>query len=732
MEEHQKRFLRKELEMLHLTDDAVEEILAQVEEHYSKVALPFGQRPLPEIVKVYQEVGNGDSTDISLLVATPAKGTIIPWERDRIAEALEREAQISKEEATEIAYCVEKKIFSAGLKTISTDLIRALVDNELFERGLTRKLKKQKILGIPTYDVQQLIFSKTLENSNIAANNPEAINLSLAETILKQYALQNIFSHDVAEAHLKGAIHLHDLGYPIRTYCSGHSLDYIKKYGLNLPTLNSISKPPTHARTLTGHLNTFLAAMQAYYAGALGIGFFNIFYSPFLSKLSDKELKQEAQYIIFSGSQNAFSRGSQTLFLDYNINLGVPPYLAKVPAIGPKGKYILRYNNGKTEAIDEIPRDKNDEPRDPKNGHILRYKDFEKQAQRFARALLETWEEGDALGQPFFFPKCDLHISEETFTDPTQYKLFKFACQVASKNGAPYFIFDRGDEAILSQCCRLREKVTDPYILKHPESLRFCGFQIVTVNLPQAAYRAKRNGNGTTAGVIEEVEKMMDICLKAHFQKRRFIERISREPGLPLWPVGMQAADSRLYIELDKATYLIGMIGLNECVKAISGCALHESESSYRMGMEIIAASNLKAKKMQKETGLKISLEETPAESSSFRLAKIDLMEFPESVQYVRGNIDKKEVYYTNSIHYAPDAPIDIIQRIEGQAKFNTLIESGAITHCFVGEKLPSPESIANLVKKTFYNTLSSQIVISPKFTVCQDCHQISLGYNKS
>ena len=731
MEEKYRRFFKRELQVLNLNDEAIEQILNSIEENYAKVTLPLGQKPLPEIIKVYQEEGNGDSTDISLLVATPTKGTIIPWEKSRITEALIREAKISQREADDIAYSVEKKIFSAGLKTISTDLIRALVDNELFERGLTRKLTRQKILGIPTYDVAQLIFSKTLENSNIAANNPEAINLSLAETILKQYALQNIFSHEVSEAHLRGAIHLHDLGYPIRTYCSGHSLDFIKKFGLNMPTLNAISKPPSHARTLTGHLNTFLAAMQAYYAGALGIGFFNIFYSPFLEKLSDREVKQEAQYIIFSGSQNAFSRGNQTLFLDYNINLGVPAYLAKVPAIGPKGKYILRYNNGKTDLIDEVKRDKNDDVIDPKNGHIMRYKDYEKQTQRFAKALLEVWQEGDAIGQPFFFPKCDLHISSETFTDPAQYKLFQFACEVAAKNGAPYFIFDRGNEAILSQCCRLREKVTDPYILKHPESLRFCGFQIVTINLPQAAYRARRSGDGTPEGVISEVEKMMDISIKAHLQKKKFIERISREPGLPLWPVGMKVADGRPYISLNDSTYLIGMIGLNECVKALSGRALHESDDAYKMGLEIIAAMHLKAKKLQKETGLKISLEETPAESTSFRLAKVDLMEYPESNQYVNGDAEKKEVYYTNSVHFAPDAPIDIIERIEGQAKFNTLIESGAITHCFVGEKMPSAKSIANLVEKTFKNTLSSQIVISPEFTVCNDCQSITPGYHR-
>ena len=724
-------FFKKELALLNLPEESIGEIISAIEEHYSKVSLPFGQPQLPEIVKVFKENKDADSTDISLLVATPTKGTLFPWDKERIADALVREAGLSRAEADDIAFSVEKKVFTADLKTVSTDLIRALVDNELFERGLTNKLTKQKILGMPNYDVSQLIFSKTLENSNITSNNPEAINLAIAETILKQYALQNIFSKEVADAHLKGAVHIHDLGYPIRTYCSGHSLDYIKKYGLDISTLSAISKPASRAQTLTGHLNTFLASMQAYYAGALGIGFFNILYAPYLVDATERELKQQAQYIIFSGAQNAFSRGSQTLFLDYNINLGVPSYLKKAPAIGAKGKYIIRFQNGKTETVDEIRRDKNDEPMDPKGGHILRYGDFEKETQKFAKALLSVWEEGDAMGQPFFFPKCDLHISEETFTDPAQYKLFQYACQIASKNGSPYFIFDRGDEAILSQCCRLREKITDPYVLKHPESLRFCGFQIVTINLPQAAYRTKGNGERTVKGTIKEVDKAMDMAMRAHFQKRRFIERIAKEPGLPMWPVGRKAKDGRPYINIDKSTYLIGMIGLNECVKVLTGYELHESKEAYKAGLEIISAMYLKTKKLEKETGLKITLEETPAESASMRLAKVDLIEYPESAKYIRGNQKTKEIYYTNSVHFASDAPVDIIERIEGQAKFNALIESGAITHCFVGEKMPSAKSIENLLKKTFYNTQSSQIVISPEFTVCNDCHSVSPGYNR-
>ena len=645
---------------------------------------------------------------------------------------MEKEIKLSHGDAEDIAKSVEKKVLRSGVKMISTSLLRELVNNELFERGMTKKLEKQEILGISVYNLNQIIFSKNNENSNVVSNNPEAVNLAIAEQVIKSYALKEVFSKDVAEAHLKGAIHLHDLGYAIRVYCSAHSLEYIKKYGLKLTNLNSESSPAKHAQTLTGHLNTFLASMQAYYAGALGLAHINIFYAPLLVGKTTKELKQEAQYLIFSCSQNAFSRGGQTLFIDFNIHTGIPKYFENIPAIGPGGRYMLKKNNGSIEYYKEIPkefRNENDELIQPesigKEGRFLTYKDFEKEAQAFCKALMEVWHEGDSQGKVFAFPKMDLHINQDSFNDPEQLKLVKYACQISSDNGSPYFVFDR-DEVTLSACCRLRTQIRDKYVINHPESLRFCGFQNVTINLPQAAYRGK-----TVEETINEIKKTMDLAMKAHLQKKAFITKISNAPGTPLWQIGMKAMDGRPYVDLNEATYIIGMIGLNECVKYLTGKALHESDESYKLGLKIASAMYLKAKELEQLHGLKVVLEESPAESASLRMAKIDIQEYPEAKNYVKGNIEKGEIYYTNSIHLESDAPVDIMERIEKQARFNPIIEAGAITHIFVGEQKPSAEAIFSLVKKTFENTQSAQITISPEFTVCNDCNQVSRGYDR-
>ena len=632
---------------------------------------------------------NAASTDIALLVDPGTRDEILPWDRSRIADALAHEAQLDETAAHEIARAVERKIFLSGIDRVSTSLIRELVDNELFERGLAGKLEQQKAIGIPKFDLDQLIYSKSKENSNIAANNPEAINLSIAETMLKQYALQEVFTRDIADAHLAGRVHLHDLGYPTRVYCSSHSLEYIKKYGLSLVNLDTSSAPAKHARTLTGHLNTFLASMQAYYAGALGVGYINILYAPYVEGMSYRQVRQEAQHLIFSGSQSAFSRGGQTLFLDFNIHTGVPSYLRDIPAVGPGGKYT-----GKT------------------------YGEYAETARLFTRAMLDTWRAGDQHGHMFAFPKCDLHINAQTFANPDELEILRYACQIASENGSPYFVFDR-DEVTLSACCRLRTTIQDQYMIQHPESMRFCGFQNVTINLPQAAYRA---GKGNMDKLFEEIKKGVEIAVKAHLQKRKFISKLMNNPAMPLWEIGKKWKDGRTYVDLDDATYIIGLVGLNECVQYLTGQELHESDEILKAGLKIVAYMHLLAKEYGKEHNLKITLEESPAESATRRMAKVDMRRFPEAKELVKGDLESDEFYYTNSIHLRADAPVDMITRIKKQSKFHTMIESGAIIHAFVGEERPPMSSILNLVRKTFENTQAAQFTISPEFTVCQAC----------
>ncbi|MHA1691976.1 MAG: anaerobic ribonucleoside-triphosphate reductase [Candidatus Heimdallarchaeaceae archaeon] len=774
--------------------------------------------------------GNGNTTDSFLMVGSTSKERASQWDRQRIVTSLINEADLSLKEAKQVAEEAETYIFGSDHPHITTDLIRHAVHRELITRDFIDAANMYRSFGIPRADLENLIFTKIKENANVESNNPEAINFGLAGGILKAYALGRVFSPEVSEAHSSGMIHLHDLDMPTRLYCSAHSLEYLKKYGLGLQNLSSTSGSAKHSETLIGHLNTFLASMQAYYAGALGVGDVNVFFAPHLQKdleregmkriagmktsldrnkqrldnlkekgevvtsleralleeedsivqaerdsmsaLTQEEItkyyEQRAQSLIFNGSQNAFSRGGQTLFLDFNVHAGVPIHERNVPAI-LDGAYQLGGEDGKLVALEERKLDERTksgyqlmELVDPRDGevvlreklvqrgkkqeliqerlnpdkHVVVYGDYQKTAMNFAHALLNKFAEGDSKGSPFAFPKCDFHVTDEMFgpdRNEEAYGALVHSCEVAEENGGVYFVFDR-DSVTMSACCRLRTTIEDDYILKHPEAMRFCGFQNVTINIPQAAYRATKKGKKNLEGLFEEIDTAMDIAMDAHLQKKDYIT-VLQQPGGPQWQTGAPSLDGKPYVDLDQATYIIGLLGLNDALKFVSGKELHEmnADEMEEFGLRTIAHMNARALEYSDKHNLKVTLEESPAESASRRLSLVDLTLFPEeSKEVVRGNIETGDTFYTNSIHYSANAPINIVQRIQGQGKFHAAIDSGAITHAFVEDEKPSATSILNLVEKTFKNTQTAQLTISPEFTVCQSCSTTSRGLSEN
>lgn len=640
---------------------------------------------------------SADSTDIALLVSTSSKQEIDPWDRSKIADSLVLEASLAPDIAAEIAAAVEDRIDRSSLMTVTTAIIREMVDLELLERGMTMAHRRHSHLGLPMWDVEQIITNANKENSN-TTHNPESVNLTIAETILKEFALRRVFSDDVAEAHLVGDVHLHDLGFIIRPYCGGHSLEYIKKYGLNLPNITSVSKPAKHAEVLIGHMVKMASALQAHYAGAVGWEAVNLFFAPYLVGKTEEELDQLAQMLIFEFNQLAGARGSQVVFTDFNLYYNVPRHFADTPAIGPGGVYT-----GKT------------------------YKEYEKEAQGFLKAMFNVYMRGDATGKTFVFPKPLLHISEDFFRTPGHEEFLNLACSVASKQGITYFVFDRGDEVTVSQCCRLKLKLSQEQLKETdtPEKMRFSALQNVTINLPRIAYKAQ----GNDQALFMELNKALELVAKAHLQKRDFMnELVALGADGPLGLL-TQELDGSPYLKMDRLTYLAGVIGLNELVQAHTGHQLHESDEALRFGLKVISAMNLKCKEISEHHGLNLVLEESPAESAGYRLAKLDMKYWPQQTSStVKGDLTGGNYYYTNSVHLCVEADVDYVERVEKQSRFHPLIEAGAIVHVWLGESEPDAAAIQAFVEKTFRHTQCAQIAFSPEFTVCESCQKTARG----
>jgi ribonucleoside-triphosphate reductase len=641
-----------------------------------------------------------DTTDMALFVRT-SEEDMKGWDRQKIVDALLRETYIDQVTADAVSREVEDVIRRSQIAVITTPLIRELVDARLIERGLEEARRMHTRLGVPLYDVDQLILHPNKENANVP-HGPEATNLTLAERIKKEYALLNVFSQDVADAHMRGDIHLHDLGFVDRPYCSGQSLEYLKRFGLNLPNSLAIAKPAKHPEVLLAHMVKFAAALQSHFAGAIGWDAVNLFFAPYLRGLSQREVDQLAQMLVFEFSQQAVARGGQAIFTDINLYWEVPKHFENVPAIGPGGAFTG-----------------------------LTYGDYLPEAQRFLWAIFDVLKGGDGIGRPFFFPKPLVHMTEKFFKTPGHEDFLAHICEVAAEKGNTYFVFDRGETAKISECCRLSFRLDQQDLLdaNEPWRMRYSALQNVTLNLPRIGHIAR----GDEARLFSEITHRVELAVQAHQQKKAFIERLlSLGEGGPLGLLTMKQ-DGEAYLRLHRASYLIGMVGLNEMVQIHTGQELHESRDALRFGLRVIAHMKLLADRMRDKYGMHFVLEQTPAESTAYRFAKLDLEDFDgDASPWVKGDISRGEVYYTNSTYLNVAAPINPVERVRLEGLFHPIVEAGALTHIWLGESRPSRDSLGNFVIKTFRNSQNDQIAFSPEFTTCIDCGRTERGLLES
>jgi ribonucleoside-triphosphate reductase len=629
-----------------------------------------------------------ETTDITLFVRTSGEEAV-RWNRRRIVEALIRETGIDDETAEAISREVEKQIVSSGISLLTTALIRELVDAKLIERGLEQARRLHARLGFPLYDVRQLIFHQNKENANVP-HAPEGTSLALVEGIKREYALHDVFSREIGDAHVSGDLHLHGLGYIDRPYSAFQSLEYLKRFGLKLPHSVTVAGPARHAEVLLAHMVRFGASLQGHFAGVIGWDSVNLSFAPYLTGMGEREVEQFAQMLIYEFSQLTSARGGQAIFTDIHLYWEVPAFLAELPAVGPGGK-----PTGRT------------------------FREYGEDSRKLARALMAVYRQGDATEKPFIFPRPILHITNEFFHTPGNGEFLEEVCGVAAAKGNPCIVLDREQGARIASCgCMDPEGEATGG--SEPWERRCASIQNVTLNLPRLGYRAWESDDGKLFSLLDEV---MGLAAQAHVQKRGFIEKLlSLGDAGPLAMLTMQN-DGSPYLGMTEATYLIGVTGLNELVQIRRGWQLHESEEALAWGLSVIGHIRKEAERLGGVHGMKLILEQTPAETTAYRFARLDLKQFsPLPGRYVRGDLAKGEIYYTNSSHLHPAAPVDPLTRIRMEGRFHPFFRGGAVTHIELGAAEPPAGVLAALVVRAFRETQSNQIVFSPEFTSCAGC----------
>ena len=516
------------------------------------------------------------------------------------------------------------------------------------------------------------------ENSTVTYSVGGLI-LSNSGAITANYWLSEIYDEEIANAHRNCDIHLHDLSM-LTGYCAGWSLKQLIQQGLGIPgKINS--SPASHLSTLCNQMVNFLGIMQNEWAGAQAFSSFDTYLAPFVKvdNLTYKEVKQCIQSFVF-GVNTPSRWGTQAPFSNITLDWTVPADLKDMPAIVGGKEMDFTYGDCKAE-MDMVN-----------------------------KAFIDIMIEGDANGRGFQYPIPTYSITRDFDWSPTENNRMLF--EMTAKYGTPYFSnyinSDMEPSDVRSMCCRLRldlrelRKKSGGYF-GSGESTGSVG--VVTINMPRIAYLATDE-----ADFYKRLDKLMDIAARSLKIKRTVITKLLNEGLYPY---------TKYYLgTFDNHFSTIGLVGMNEAgLNANWIRADMTTEKCQQFTKDVLNHMRERLSDYQEQYGDLYNLEATPAESTSYRLAKHDVEQYPD---IITASENGGTPYYTNSSHLPVGYTDDIFSALDVQDELQTLYTSGTVFHAFLGEKLPNWEAAANLVRKIAENKLP-YYTISPTYSVCKN-----------
>ena len=523
------------------------------------------------------------------------------------------------------------------------------------------------------------------ENSTVTYSVGGLI-LSNSGAITANYWLSEVYDEEIARAHKNADIHIHDLSM-LTGYCAGWSLKQLIQEGLGGIRGKITSSPAAHLSTLCNQMVNFLGIMQNEWAGAQAFSSFDTYLAPFVKvdNLSYKEVKQCIQSFIY-GVNTPSRWGTQAPFTNITLDWTVPNDLAELNAI-VGGKEC-----------------------------DFKYKDCKKEMDMVNKAFIEIMIEGDANGRGFQYPIPTYSITRDFDWSETENNKLLF--EMTSKYGTPYFSnyinSDMEPSDVRSMCCRLRLDLRE----LRKKSGGFFGsgestgsIGVVTINLPRIAYLATDK-----ADFYRLLDKMMDISARSLKVKRDVITKLLEE--------GLYPYTKRYLGTFSNHFSTIGLVGMNEA--GLNAKWLRKdltNVETQEFAKEVLNHMRERLSDYQEQYGDLYNLEATPAESTSYRLAKHDKAQFPD---IITASENDNIPYYTNSSHLPVGYTADIFSALDVQDELQTLYTSGTVFHAFLGEKLPDWKSTAKLVRTIAENYKLPYYTISPTYSICKEHGYIS------
>ena len=594
----------------------------------------------------------------------------------RVTSDYESKIKDGKIGVEEIQDSVESVLISAGYSDVAKAYILYRKQREKIRNMKSTILDYKEIVD----NYVNIADWRVKENSTVTYSVGGLI-LSNSGAITANYWLSEIYDDEISNAHRNADIHIHDLSM-LTGYCAGWSLRQLIEEGLGGVPGKITSAPASHLATLCNQMVNFLGIMQNEWAGAQAFSSFDTYLAPFIKvdNLDYKQVKKCIESFIF-GVNTPSRWGTQAPFSNITLDWTVPADM----------KYKKAIVGGK-----ELD---------------FTYGDCQEEMDMVNRAFIEIMIEGDANGRGFQYPIPTYSITSDFDWSDTPNNRLLF--EMTAKYGTPYFSnyinSDMEPSDVRSMCCRLRLDLRE----LRKKSGGFFGsgestgsIGVVTINMPRIAYLSS-----TPEEFYRRLDKMMDISARSLKTKRTIITKLLEE--------GLYPYTKRYLGTLDNHFSTIGLVGMNEVglnAKWLQKDMTHTATQEFTK--DVLNHMRERLSDYQELYGDLYNLEATPAESTSFRLAKHDVKRYPDII--TASSKEDETPYYTNSSHLPVGYTSDIFDALDIQDELQTLYTSGTVFHAFLGERMPTWESAATLVRKIAENYKLPYYTLSPTYSVCR------------
>jgi anaerobic ribonucleoside-triphosphate reductase len=630
--------------------------------------------------------------------------TIVPFDAQKITNAVAKAGKATGEFEEKVAKRLTVRILNLaqqviGDKAPTVEEIQDIVEEVLLSSTYRKTAKAyiiyrdqhariREITNKANVDLVDQYLNgsdwRVKENSNMAFSL-QGLNNYLSSEVSRVYWLNEIYSPEIREAHLQGDFHIHDLNL-LSVYCVGWDLYDLLVEGFKGVWGKVESRPANHLRSALGQIVNFFYTLQGEAAGAQAFSNFDTLLAPFIrfDGLDFKGIKQALQEFVFN--INVPTRvGFQTPFTNVTLDLTVPEYYA--------GQAVII--GGKQQD--------------------LTYGDCQKEIDLFNKAFLEVMADGDARGRVFTFPIPTYNITKEFDWDNP---IIEDLWEMTAKYGVPYFSnfvnSDMNPEDARSMCCRLRidnrqlERRGGGLFGSNPLT---GSIGVVTINMPRIGYVSSSEDQ-----FFDRLKGLMILARESLELKRKVLERFTAGGLYPYTKYYLRDVKRRFDEYWKNHFSTIGLVGMNEACLNFLGKTVGDPEG-MEFAMGILDFMRDLLIEFQKETGNNYNLEATPAEGTSYSLAKIDKQRYPNMIS--AGNGDRDNCYYTNSTHLPVNFTEDVFEALDLQDAIQQKYTGGTVFHIYAGERISNPGSVKALVRKICENYHIPYFTLTPTFSIC-------------